>query len=76
MTESLAYAAADAAIARADALTFAAVGKPRTDASFLAQWQADEEAARACRAAARFSRLAIDQRSYRAAARLFAVYAA
>lgn len=53
--EAQAYAAADAAIAKADALTFgAAFGRPQTEAEFVNQWSADVEAAEACRVAAKF----------------------
>jgi hypothetical protein len=61
MSEQQLYAAADAAIARADALSFAAVGKQATDAMFVAQWTADSEVAEACRAASR-----VGPASYRA----------
>ncbi len=53
--EAQAYAAADAAVAKADALTFgAAFGRPQTDAEFVIQLTADMEAAEACRVAAKF----------------------
>lgn len=52
--EAQAYAAADAAIARADAVTFSKFGAPLTDARIVNQWSADVEAAEACRIAAKF----------------------
>jgi hypothetical protein len=53
--EAQAYAAADAAIAKADALTFGAVfGRAQTEAEFVNQYVADMEAAEACRKAAKF----------------------
>jgi hypothetical protein len=53
--EAQAYAAADAAVAKADALTFGAVfGRAQTEAEFVNQYTADLEAAEACRKAAKF----------------------
>ena len=75
MTESQAYAAADAAIARADAVSFAAVGRAQTDAMFVQQWTADNEAAEACNAAARVGPASY-RAQYRAAAAQFAAFAA
>ena len=65
-------AAADAAIARADAVTAAQVGKAQTDAMYVAQWTADEEAMRACRAAARLQQPEWVRAQYRASASFFA----
>ena len=75
MTEQQAYAAADKAIQHADALTFAAVGRPATDAAFVAQWTADTEAAAACRTAAKFGPASF-RNQYRATAAQFAAFVA
>jgi hypothetical protein len=72
--ETALYAAADAAIARADAITFLAVGKPQTDAAFVAQWGADAEAAQACRLAAKVGPAWV-RAHYHKEAEQFAAYA-
>lgn len=76
MNQAAILNAADQAIARADALTFAAVGKPQTDAAFVAQWTADSEAAEACRAALKVVTHPYDIAHYKANAELFEAWTA
>lgn len=74
--EAALYAAADAAIARADALTFGVVfGRAKTEAEFVNQWTADAEAAEACAKTAKIGP-AHFRAQYRIAAEQFAAYAA
>lgn len=74
-TEQQIYEAADAAITRADALTFAAVGRAKTDVAFVNQWTADAEAAEACLRASKVGPASY-RVQYAAAAQQFAAYSA